>query len=424
MVRKIKGNQSSLDQHTKKGKQLIAPMNNIQNMKMVSWGNDRLPKYLWVALILTQMDRQAAISKIKYILKTMSEFPKEIIPNDISIISISKMPDDKLENFVLELSSRFGLKKILTPILMFDSLPKKNIWQKYIEPINDKERNQEIIENAILKTYFHQSQEATDCRWARYLYKVLIGKMKFPDIEYEKAILDYPNFGDMREIRPFIRASEINFDLHESFENSDETDKKYVDLFWKENFEKSDCKIDNYQLIGIARNEELIGKVKKIIDELILHYENNIINTDIDEKLDSVFGISIFSLRIFEEMIEAGLSYSILGRHTLRTITECYITLKYLETENNDDKWKLYRNYGNGQAKLNYLRMEEKELNPNYIKKEVLSNIADEDMWKEFVNMNFGNWDGANLRLMSQKSGTEEEYNKYYGWTSGLIHGH
>jgi len=52
----------------------------------------------------------------------------------------------------------------------------------------------------------------------------------------------------------------------------------------------------------------------------------------------------------------------------------------------------------------------------------VLLNIANEDKWLEFVPINLGHWESANLRKMSEEIGLKETYDKFYNYTSGFIH--
>ncbi|MCL8054530.1 hypothetical protein M8833_34880, partial [Pseudomonas aeruginosa] len=66
---------------------------------------------------------------------------------------------------------------------------------------------------AVQKTFDHQSQEATDVRWVSILFKIALGEMLFPAgfEEHLLEIVEYPNRGDMRSVRPSIRAMEMTF---------------------------------------------------------------------------------------------------------------------------------------------------------------------------------------------------------------------
>ena len=107
----------------------------------------------------------------------------------------------------------------------------------------------------------------------------------------------------------------------------------------------------------------------------------------------------------------------------MRSILECYLTLSYMIKSNNSDIWKTYRVYGNGQAKLAFLKLSELDDAPDFINVDILQNLADEDSWMEFLTINVGHWEKTTLRDMSIKSDNKDDYDKYYSWSSTYTHG-
>ncbi|PFE08590.1 hypothetical protein CN307_27980 [Bacillus cereus] len=75
-------------------------------------------------------------------------------------------------------------------------------------------------------------------------------------------------------------------------------------------------------------------------------------------------------------MIKDQNNTSILSRVGLRTIAECYITLAYLCHQNKEELWQTYREYGSGQAKLAFLKLDEMELKPKYVDTDTLKALA------------------------------------------------
>lgn len=128
----------------------------------------------------------------------------------------------------------------------------------------------------------------------------------------------------------------------------------------------------------------------------------------------------MYCLDVLKEMSETSTQNGILGRLGLRTITECYINLSYLQIKNDDNLWLGYRSYGSGQAKLTFLKIDELDVQPQFVSLETLAN---ENQWQEFSEINLGHWDNTNLRVMSEKAGVKDIYNSYYDWTSGFAHG-
>ena len=49
--------------------------------------------------------------------------------------------------------------------------------------------------------------------------------------------------------------------------------------------------------------------------------------------------------------------------------------------------------------------------------------IGNEDFWEEMVPVDVGHWATADLRKLTEEVGLKAEYDRYYGWTSGFVHG-
>ena len=61
---------------------------------------------------------------------------------------------------------------------------------------------------------------------------------------------------------------------------------------------------------------------------------------------------------------------------------------------------------------------------PGYVQAETLSVLANEDVWEEFLPIELGHWEKANLRELSIQANVKDVYDKFYGWTSTFTHGH
>src|SRR3546814_11431838 len=61
---------------------------------------------------------------------------------------------------------------------------------------------------------------------------------------------------------------------------------------------------------------------------------------------------------------------------------------------------------------------------PGFIDEDALHQIANEDKWQEFLDIDIGHWAKANLRTLAQQCGAKEIYDKYYSWSSTFVHSH
>lgn len=414
-----------LDSHKKKGNILKAPMNELP-LSLMSWTNDRLPNMLWASLILLNIERKHSLEILREIGFLIGNKQKSTNSSMVflGLNDFQNMDSSLKEVFFNFIKSSPQCIESLKPLMLFDSLPIKEEWQKILPNLEENEIPVlwDKVSNAVFQILEHQSQTSTDCRWIYILPNLVSKKLVLtPDMIKEgidEELLGYPYKGDLRKVRPTIRSFEG------SFANFSENNNDWSKNFWSECKTKTRC-------IHTKNTYTLDYNKKELIDNITLLWEklhNHFINTDgltcIQPKRDASFGFAFYSLTIVLEMISLS-DKTILSKITLRMLSEIYITFKYLVTKNNDDKWSEYRSFGSGQAKLTFLKLDEVlDTLPEYINKEDIERIANEDMYMEFSNINIGNWDNSNLRGMSQKAGCKDIYDAYYNWTSTFAHGH
>jgi hypothetical protein len=169
-------------------------------------------------------------------------------------------------------------------------------------------------------------------------------------------------------------------------------------------------------------HQVVVPIVTLAIYEVAIVLLENTKTTDVDPMHEGAFGFVLYALRALLELVGRA-RQRIAGRLLLRTIVECRITLAYLMTKNDPALWAKYRRYGSGQAKLALLKIAEAARPPHSVSSEILQQIANEDVWQEFVDIELGQWAGADLRKMAEESGTKDVYDAHYGWNSGFVHG-
>ena len=382
-----------------------------------SWINERLPDMLWAALIIETVGRDAALDRFRSILTFIYEHEAKDQFDDLTLTGISKL-DACLRNELIEcIVSQPGAAEGLTCLLFFDSLPAKEDWERHLSGFN---LEISLLMMAVGGTLWHQSEEATDCRWVRVMAKIAAGKMHFTPAlkEIGNELLHYPHNYDQRKVRPVVRS------IEGSMGGLSPTDPKWTEDFWREAWEETPC-------IGIIREHEQPDfdvvtprrAITQMHEKLHAHWEDTHSSTVVDAKHDAIFGMAFFALRTLDEMIGIGVGTGILGRLGLRTILEVRVNLKYLLSKDNSELWAKWREYGAGQAKLNALKFDETVQPPQFIDLATIEGIASEDIWEEFLNVNLANWSGLDLRRLSERSGVKDVYDQYYSWTSSYAHG-
>ena len=434
-------NESKIKDHKRDRNQLHPPFVQIGPLGKVSWLNDRLPEMLWAVLAVGNLEREDALNFLRHV-ASFSENKEEYW--DITLTGISKLNNESQALWIQHVLSWKNAKIFLKPMLLFEELPSKKVWSQHLtEP--DTHTDWTVLANGVASTLFHQSQEATDCRWVKVLAALLGGKIKFvpkqidkngEEIGFDKEttdemlkdIVEYPNHGDMRAVRPKIRSMEM-------FSNPGVENKtEWANSFWAECFEKTSCSpSENKDLISERRKVEaddregekkIILQVKDIRSLLIDHAMKTTSTSTIDPKHDAVFGIALYTMAIFIELVSTNSTRMLVGRLAIRAMVEAYISLKYLlETSITESTiFADHREYGAGQAKLIYLKLEELNIFPSTIDFERIRSIANEDQWIEFTSINLGHWNESNLRAMSESVGLKSLYDKFYNYTSGYIH--
>lgn len=419
---------SKLSDHKRFKKELNPPFLQIPNLRPSSWLDNRLPEMLWTVLIIGNLDREQALNFFRFIADYVRKNPE---CHNLTMSGISKFSDIKRNEFISNaLAWSDQIRITLRPLALFPELPGAKNWKNFLgEPV--PEEDWQKLANGIRKTFWHQSQEATDCRWIKLLGIILGSKLDLNGMEEDiKGILEYPNYGDLRHVRPVIRAMEITPNLIEDYGT------EWPNNFWRYCFGKTFCMPEEGVNKEIQEKRtsliEEIGEIKsqyfteakelryKVIDHFFEHAKTS----GIDSRYEGAFGLALYGLTLFIEIICYRIPLSITGRLSLRTLVEILITFKYLITKEKayPEIWENYRNYGTGQLKLVYLKIQEMNKEINCIDLKIIEEIVNEDKWIEFIPINLGHWDSLDLRKISDEVGLKEIYDTYYNYTSGYMH--
>jgi hypothetical protein len=375
---------------------------------------------LWAILAVNYWPREKAIRFFRYIGNYVHKYPDCY---DVTISGIGRLPEERRQDFIRNITAwSTDAKDMLRPMMLFEELPAISDWKMYLDDAL-KEKDWDLLGEAVLKVLWHQSEEATDCRWVRLCCEAIGGKVYFlPEMkELIRGILEYPDHGDAAAS---IRAMEISLSGEET-----EAALSWPRAFWQSCFDKTVCSPEESRVSEILRPEEwdkqrghYLAETVRIRRAIIEHFLQTSSTTATNIRLEVCFGYSLYAFTLFSEIIFYKLDYALTGRMILRSLVECLITFKYLLENDDGDMWKSFRAYGSGQAKLIYLKMQELKSRPSSINVEKLEMISNEDMWLELVPINLGNWGSTDLRRMSNDVGLKDIYDQYYDWTSGFIH--
>jgi len=408
--------------HKRHKKSLIPPLKQLVNNTYFSWTNDRLPELIWISLLLEHFPRELTIELFRSIAIRIGN-EGEDTPNDIRLTSLAnniKCMKPIVIDFVCKVDDA---RDALRPLLLFPNLPARKEWADAIGQEPDT-GSWDRLALAVASSLDHQSESATDLRWAFSLCFSATGKMKFfAHLEDSfKELQLYPHLGEQKSVRPSIRCMEGAIS---GFLKPGEVNLDWPIHFWNHCMLETPCfpfpvaKQEDTPHIGTTED-----RYKYVYNEVISHLNNTRSTTAVDSKHDTTFGIVLYSLSLLSELMRIGISTSLSSRMILRTILECFVTLAYLHKFNKDDLWSSFRVFGAGQAKLALLKLEDIDDLPKSFSGDTLRSIANEDIWQEFLDIDLGHWANTNMRIMADKAEVKEDYDRIYPWTSGYTHGH
>lgn len=411
---------TDISKHKREGKTLLPPFRQLQ-MNSSSWKDDRMPEMLWAVLLIGNIKREEALDIFRKVADLVSKHPELSDVTHSGIATWSKENRSILINLLKE--SHPEAQKILRSLVILPALPGYSEWKEILGEPHDESEVADFLARGIGATLWHQSQEATDCRWIKFLCEIHGGEIKFSSAiggidNTLKGVFEYPNYGDLRHIRPFIRASEIGMQMRNEGKQNDWPEK-----FWKTCLQSTLCaplprKEQRKDSVRVSHNQ--IHRTRHL---LLLHYLKTNESTAIDPRHDAIFGFGFYALRLLDELVATNLSRGMIGRLALRSCIEAYITLSYLIKKNDEDTWSGFRNYGIGKMKLSYLKNRDLKDKPSFIDEAFLKDITNEDRWEEFSDIDLGHWTDLDLRKMSKDAGCKDIYDAYYDWTSSFSHG-
>jgi hypothetical protein len=427
-------NISPIAQHARQGSVLVPPLARIPNFSLSSWADDHMPEMLWAVLLAGTLERSHYLACFRRVAVVARDWFKPDEPGDptlppdnnagpnveiaCDLTKLSEVSDEEFLRFVrIPLSHPLGYAA-LRPLLLLESVPGIERWKRVlaVEPTTD---DWNTLARAVAGVLDHQSERSTDIRWLKLILPIISGRLFYPESAANRLeeLRLFPDKGDMRSVRPSIRAGEMMIRRTPP--------STWIRSYWSEAFKKTKC-IDpsgdeHYKFTETRIDPDSLFKCR---DAVVEHFFSSQTAERVDARLDSVFGLALYGLSLVEEIGMHRIHNRIAGRASLRALVEACITLRYLAKRDEKALWQSYRVYGAGQAKLAFLKAQEVEGDlPTFLDEEALHAIANEDVWQEYLNIDLGHWANSNVRQLAIDCGAKDLYDRFYDWTSGFVHG-
>lgn len=420
---------TELAKHVRDKKLLRGPFHKLPGEFVFhSWKDHALPLYTWAALAVGLMERDRYLpifrdiaGRLKY---RHDNFSEELYVNHASLKDLSNSQFDFIFEPLLKDSE---LRSHFAELGLLNSLPDHEHWTRYGTVDEKNETDLSFLASGYAQCIDHQSQQATDIRWMIVMNFLANQRIIFNSHLEERflTIVEYPNRGDMRSVRPSIRALEIGLRGNPGEKKQEEKIKQHAIVaegVWDELFVGTNCMPLAFHEPKLFDHKATLAEVFDIYKGLIIHYFDNIATTGIDARLDSAFGLVLYALSLLSEGIALRPYQRLAGRLILRTILETHINLRFLTKKDDETIWFQYRNHGSAQAKLAFLKYLQAKEKPDYVNIQELFDLANEDMWLEYQDINLGNWASKSLRDIAIEAGLKEAYDQHYTILSTTIH--
>lgn len=414
---------ASLSEHRFDKGKFIAPFNDGIFKEIIQenpWFYNRLPDYLWLALILDYYGRADGLLKCRDVLQILLKHVPGISFPKLSIIL--NLDTELQTNFYTEIKQVLAhdVLEPLTAVFTYSHYPSFALAFSNTSKISDRIKR---INDVLHKYYFHQSNEATDVRYLIAVFLMLDDKLHMPPFQIDN-LLKYPTLShddiEIRLIRSFIRALEVGMP-----DEMTPDKEKYLFNFWDGMSKMSDCSLFYFEIDDQCLDaNEFMSQIKTQLNYYVELFQGA---CPLDSKMLVLLGMATYAYKRLLEVVEHDLYNTITGRSIIRVLIENYIMMKYLlkhEAEH-EDIWTEYQYYGIGQYKLVVERFHEGDvqLPDSHVAYDYIDLIVSEYKNKDFIDMDTTYFDKKKIREKAIDVDEKDLFGLYYDYDSAFEHG-
>lgn len=405
----------------KKGR-IISPL--IDGLESIitlnSWSLERVPEYIWFALILDAYGRNIGLKYCCNIVEYIAtSFPTIHSLKMSSVIKSGNTVQQQIYNKILSVVNA----EVLSPLTaVIDGEMSNSFFEAFYCPSYPLENRIQKLESITKKYYPTKSYEAVDIRYLAALYDVLSGKLHLSDGGTDvDAMRHYPTTPYDSKVMELYRSCIRNI---ESIQMPDEHIDEFVNIFWERMSKMTDCTLAALKFKKGERNyTDFLEKTKEALNYINVCQKEKSVS---DEKCSVVLGSLVYAFKTFAEVIEHDLGNTIIGRQSMRIIIEIYIMMKYLSLKETEipDIWNKYKAYGIGKYKLILLKLREgmgKET--THVVEPILNVLVNEPLLEEFTEIDLKYFDKQAIREKAMIVGEKDLYDVVYDYDSNYAHG-
>ena len=192
---------------------------------------------LWAAICVGCLERDEALQLLRDICQRGATILNKTDGAHLGHNFLATLPYDTFEQIFSVLAGNSKAREACAALGLLSSIPDQSHWKRLFPDVE----NIHPLAVGIAKCIDHHSQEATDVRWPKVYFMISCGRVQAPS-EFMEKIVKYPNLGDMRQVRPSIRAFEMAI---RNIESGTERPQSVLPLqsqkFWDEMMMNTPC---------------------------------------------------------------------------------------------------------------------------------------------------------------------------------------
>jgi len=440
--------------HKKVGTKYLPPFMTYPKLETISWGQDMLLEFLWLALLSDQRGYRVAVQNAIKLSDIMNTVVEESRKRGFNLASDF---DEALQGERDEVMSKIdgGLRKSLDSCVglitkFYPEFPMKwLVSEKWMKEASVGLDGLEQIKNAIRTRRDRTSKLAMECQVLAFVMEGNAGKLTVnSEIARDlNLVSEYPESDESRKMAAQVRAA-LNALLGHRKKS-----RTWPNYFLRHSFEISPCEYGSESkdfeksypdVMDAVEPKEAVMTVVNKIFEFGEQFENmaqmefknmwNDARVDLANptRHDVIIGLLARNLQLVCDVVQnPGLWIMPISAIIVRCMIETQIRLAWLIKCGNDTDFKDYIEYGLGQEKLYVEHLKRLSVEDRLDKKQIIEDIEGREKWISAQRSTFllavdigGGNKGKDLRVMADEAGILDMHRLGYSPLSSAVHGH
>jgi len=428
-----------LASHKKRGSKLVGPWSDL-NVTSVEWERDLLPEHLWIASLAVRFGLDVCHKPFSDVLDALDEFTPGPDINLGLVSDFGRVPPDRRADLLAKYSDLFQAG-LMEPcgrwLCLYPDAP--TAWLTNALADSDMRAQDPMATMAAVRNLVVKLLPGKDPFAGRVRALPLARMFKhntirlFEGLSVIPLIQKYPALctdDEKREMEAFARNT-----LNQALMARQVTlDHNWPSYFWRHNYDLAVCvparlKLEAGDAVSQSAGETLVGALEANASTARAYLDGltRLLRIDLYEPLpdEILFGLFARLTRLYCLLAD---NSALWGRDSsgifLRCLAETAITFSYLAKQGTLAEFRSFRDYGEGQAKLLALHIQDNHPDAKTVDGLNADQVAERFAFAtELLDIELGHWSKKDTRRLATEAGLEDLYRLVFNPTSADVHG-